>query len=125
MLPMILTISLSKFFVVLVTKYSSLAFAVKARETLISFDELHEKLITHEAQLKQDQDKKLLTPTFIYLTTKNPNSSPHHNYKANSYRRNSSSNNPHLPASSHQPRPPPKPFRGFCQLCGIEGHFAK
>ncbi|KAL6335807.1 hypothetical protein AAG906_039570 [Vitis piasezkii] len=72
-------------------EYSSLASAIKARETLVSFDELHEKLITCETQLKQDQEKKLLTPASAYLTAKNPNSSPYHNYKANSYRCNASS----------------------------------
>ena len=72
-------------------EYSSLASAIKARETLVSFDELHEKLITCETQLKQDQEKKLLTPASAYLTAKNPNSSPYDNYKTNSYRCNASS----------------------------------
>ena len=87
-------------------EYSSLAFTVKARETLVFFDKLHEKLITYEAQLKQDQDKKLLTGASAYLAIKNPNTSSHHNYKANSYRCNVSSNNRHLPASPHQTHPP-------------------
>ena len=72
-------------------EYSSLASAIKARETLVSFYGLHEKLIICETQLKQDQEKKLLTLASAYLTAKNPKSSPYHNYKANSYRCNASS----------------------------------
>ena len=108
-------------------EYSPLASAVKARETPVSFDELHEKLITYEAQLKQDQDKKSLTPASAYLTTKNPTFSQNPHYKASSYRRGPSLNTSPQNAKPHphQTRPQPKPYRGFCQLCGTQGHSAK
>lgn len=45
--------------------YLGLSNAVKARKTLVSFDELHEKLIIYKAQLLQDAagDKKTQLPT--------------------------------------------------------------
>ncbi|KAH7572413.1 hypothetical protein JRO89_XS04G0252900 [Xanthoceras sorbifolium] len=37
------------------SEFKEIAAAVRARDTLISFDELHDKLVEHEAFLKRDE----------------------------------------------------------------------
>lgn len=44
-------------------EYSAICSAMRARETPVTFDELHEKLINHEAHLKYEAKKSQISPT--------------------------------------------------------------
>ena len=49
---------------------TSLSFSLRARESSISFDELHENLFTFEACLKQKAAKTSSAPSMAYVATK-------------------------------------------------------
>lgn len=105
--------------------YRELSNAIQARETPISFDELHEKLINLEPKSRCDlrslhhshsrhSQPRSLAPFFLHhedllavavdIGTQNPR-------RQYSSRQNSSSG--------------PCPYMGKCQLCGDQGHSAK
>ncbi|RVW36081.1 Retrovirus-related Pol polyprotein from transposon RE2 [Vitis vinifera] len=81
---------------------------VQARDTSISFDELHEKLLSFEASLLANT-KSEVTQAGVHLQP-----SPTHPLMAT-----------HLGTPSCTNRFPPRPYQGLCQICGIQGHTAK
>ena len=118
--------------------YKELVRAVQARDTSISFDELHEKLLSFEATL---QDHKRL-PSTVPVTA-NPAARSGSNWRPSQPQQNwrpSFSGNTgwrqqpsqvHRPSSSHNGPPNrgnqqgPRPYLGKCQVCGVQGHSAK
>ena len=125
--------------------YKQLVRAVQARDTSISFDELHEKLLSFEATLSATTKSEIHLPITANPTNKttpiNTNWRPHKtnpNWRPNNS--SSSSNtgwrppatNPGYPSmatnsgtSIRSNRPPPRPYQGYCQICGIQGHTVK
>ncbi|KAG6757830.1 hypothetical protein POTOM_038156 [Populus tomentosa] len=116
--------------------YKELVRAVQARDTSISFDDLHEKLLSFEAMSSSHATPLPITAN---LTQK---SSPTWRNTRSSFNFRSpspSSANSHFwrssPPSTFRPtfnrpnyrpaRPPQRPYQGFCQICGIQGHTAK
>ena len=120
-------------------EFKDISSAVRARDTAISFEELHEKLINFEAVLKQEVAKNQRIPITANYATRPPSNSYHGNSGSQSNRNtqpaahsNRSSSKPaashpqsqtsrYSPNNSHKPRN----YRGFCQLCGEQGHTAK
>ncbi|RVW99908.1 Retrovirus-related Pol polyprotein from transposon RE2 [Vitis vinifera] len=99
-------------------EYKFVIDAINARDTSISFVELHEKLLNKEAYLQTAQPSPLSLPTTINPTTfwNHPNWRP-------------PATTPQQPGptttfSSHDQRQP-KPYLGCCQACGIQGHTVK
>ena len=102
----------------LIDEYKSVIDAINARDTLISFAKLHEKLLNKEASLQTTQPSPLLLPS-----KSNPTVFQNHpNWR--------------LPATTpQQPGPTtafsphdkrqPKPYLGRCKACGIQGHTTK
>lgn len=115
--------------------YKELVHAVQARDTSITFEELHEKLLNFEASLQTQPTESHHFPATANLTHRNNNRqwrpSQTHNQITNKWRPSytSPSRPPAAtnsgPQSSQNPRPPPKPYLGHCQICRIQGHIAK
>uniref|UniRef100_A0A5B7BE24 CCHC-type domain-containing protein n=1 Tax=Davidia involucrata TaxID=16924 RepID=A0A5B7BE24_DAVIN len=115
--------------------YKELVRAVQARDTSITFEELHEKLFNFEASLQSIPPEPhhfsaTANPTF---RTNNKNwrpSQPQGTTTTNWRPSFNSTNRPPAattagPHSSQGPRPPPRPYLGHCQICRIQGHTAK
>ena len=114
------------------SEYTELARAVQARDTPISFDELHEKLLNFEASIHNTAQPYF--PASAHLANRAFSGSrplPHSNYSSNRNTgwRPTNTYNPRFsqPFSPgpHNSRPPQKPYFGFCQICRIQGHTAK
>lgn len=104
-------------------EYQPIIDVVNDRETLISFDELHEKLINKELSLRQ---KISSSPLSTSANPTNTRSAPGQN--------NNCSKRSSWPSSLHRPtigypttnqdeRLPPRPFLGHCQWCNTQGHM--
>nr|TKS10634.1 hypothetical protein D5086_0000081560 [Populus alba] len=97
--------------------YKELVHAVQARDTMIMFDELYEKLFNFEASLQGAKSEPSHFPT-----TANP---------ANRWRplSNASNRSPVFPNtgqnSFRSQRPSSRPYLSYCQIYGIQGHTAK
>ena len=112
------------------SEYTELARAVQARDTPISFDELHEKLLNFEASIHNtNHTTQPYFPASAHIANRafsGPRAFPpgrHTGWRpTNSYNsRFSNSSSPGPPNS----RPSQKPYHGFCQICRIQGHTAK
>lgn len=123
-------------------EYKELVRAVQARDTSISFDELHEKLLSFEASAPAIKSSETSLPITAYPTNKtNHQWCPN---KTNNWRTPSHSSpagnqiwRPPAPTNgrplmnldsrfqNRSNRPPSRPYQGFCQICGIQGHTAK
>ncbi|KAK0597079.1 hypothetical protein LWI29_021647 [Acer saccharum] len=120
-------------------EYKELVRAVQARDNPISFDELHEKLLTFEASLYGA--RKDPTP---FPATANPANRFNQTWKqqqngsnwrppsqGNTGWRPSQHNSFRPPSSPHSGPPnrgqqqPLRPYLGRCQVCGTQGHTAK
>lgn len=121
-------------------EYKELVRAVQARDNPISFEELHEKLLTFETTITSSHSTNLpITANHTQRansTWRPPNTwkPPHsaNNWRPSFHQQNrttyyNNNGRPHntTPPSSRGPRPPPKPYLGYCQICGIQGHTAK
>jgi hypothetical protein len=119
--------------------YKELVRAVQARDTSISFDELHEKLFSFEATSSSHATPLPITANPTQKTShawhgNRPTSTfrPSHPSPANpQYWRSSppTTFRPPFPSNTrpaYRPtRPPLRQYQGFCQICGIQGHTAK
>ncbi|KAA8521885.1 hypothetical protein F0562_012801 [Nyssa sinensis] len=126
--------------------YKELIRAVQARDTMIMFDELHEKLLNFEASLQGVKSEPSHFPASANPANCNPTSwSPSFNSgnTDNNWRPSTTGNNstgwrpspntnnrsPAFPPagrhSSRSHRPPSRPYLGYCQIYGIQGHTAK
>lgn len=93
--------------------YESVINGVQNRETPITFDELHEKLINHELSLKHKAKSSNSFPATVNYAAKQQN----RNYQYCPF----SSNASLLPTPNHSNSQPPtrssQPFKGRCQWC--------
>ncbi|KAI9182775.1 hypothetical protein LWI28_028749 [Acer negundo] len=116
-------------------EFKDISAVVRARDSVITFEELHEKLLNFEAVLKQETMKNHRLPITANYTTKPPTGGNQSTYRR-TYNNGNSSNNRTL-KDTHPPNQQfqnlnsqgqpnrGKPYRGFCQLCGEQGHKAK
>ena len=114
-------------------EFRDISSAVRARDSPITFEELHEKLINSEAVLKQELTRSQKLPITANYAAKPYSSGPQsaYNRQNNNNIRNFNSNRPADPSSTNSrnftrnPSNGQRPYRGFCQLCGDQGHTAK
>ncbi|KAJ9550508.1 LOW QUALITY PROTEIN: hypothetical protein OSB04_014553 [Centaurea solstitialis] len=95
-------------------RFQSVIDAIHARDTPISFEEHHEKLINKELAIQTTEDA--LSNSFP--ATANPT------YSRSNYTHRSHHQNPNRPSNQmHFPNQNPKnPFKGRCQWCNVTGH---
>ena len=99
--------------------YQSVIDAVNSRDTPITFDELHEKLIHKELSLRNISPSPAL-PASAHLT--NTRSNPRHTTHRPSWPATNPSPHP-APNPYHRSAPKPnRPFLGKCQWCRTQGH---
>ena len=93
--------------------YESVINGAQNRETPITFDELHEKLINHELSLKH----KAKSSNSFHATVNYAAKQQNRNYQYRPF----SSNASLLPTPNHSNSQPPtrssQPFKGRCQWC--------
>ncbi|KAH7571524.1 hypothetical protein JRO89_XS04G0070600 [Xanthoceras sorbifolium] len=118
--------------------YKELVCAVQACDSFISFDELHAKLLNFKATLENGKTDQVHFPASANITNRNigninstsrrPSLNKHSN---NTGWRQSQQSTESSPASTNiipnhrGNRPPSRPYLGYCQICGIQGHTAK
>lgn len=104
--------------------YQGVIEAVNARDTPISFAELHEKLINRELAIKNQPILGTLPATANPTLSRPANSSSQRQSVPNSssHRANSYSSSPHRASSSFIGT---RPFLGTCQWCHTKGHHFK
>lgn len=123
------------------SEYKNLVHVVHARDTPITFNDLHEKLLTFEAHLQETKlDQSYLpasanpaqcTNTGSHTSGWRPSSTntpPPPFGSTNTGWHPSSTNNWRPSPDPNQPRgnrQPPRPYLGYCQICGIHGHTTK
>ena len=111
--------------------YKDLCSAMHVRESPITFEELHEKLINFEAHLKYEARKNANQPNMP--ASANPAQKPFHRpsqqqianrpYHPPTNNKNRTSSFPSQ--SPYSPTPQSRPYLGKCQLCHQQGHSAK
>ncbi|KAI5328775.1 hypothetical protein L3X38_028172 [Prunus dulcis] len=135
--------------------FKEIAAVVRSRDTSISFENLHDKLVEHEAALKRD-DTVVAAPVITANVTQTSRShTSNRGYRSNNSNSNRGSfasrnpsrgsfGHPHTSSIDNNSRGsngPTQPaftdnsrrsthmnstgYRGFCQWCGIQGHSAK
>ncbi|KAL9463125.1 hypothetical protein AB3S75_001013 [Citrus x aurantiifolia] len=96
--------------------YKELARAVQARDTPITFEELHEKLLNFEASLNTSKPDTMF-PITAHVTTRTNN-----NWRINS-RTNQNSSNPNrntgVTQNNNSTQRQQRPYLGYCQLYRI------
>lgn len=98
--------------------YLGLADAIKARDNSISFEELHENLMVRESQL-------LLSSARLSLPVTANHAAKHSTPSRSTHQQHNAPNTSHPSRSSLNSHHKPRPYKGFCQLCGEQGHSAK
>ena len=122
-------------------EYRELVRAVQARENAISFDELHEKLLMFEASLHAAPKAINFFPPTALQASRNqrspfPNvnrSLPNHSSYGRNWRSHNNQHSRHTgpnqfhfaPPTHNSSRSTPRPYLGYCEICGIQGHTAK
>ncbi|KAG6775356.1 hypothetical protein POTOM_018804 [Populus tomentosa] len=117
-------------------EYKELVRAVQARDTSITFDELHEKLLMFEASLNSPPKvSSQFTPTANAAFNRPGYRSQNHfgrytpppsqQWTAPSHNSSRQQGHLHNQAPHYSPRPGPHPYLGYCQVCGLQGHTAK
>ena len=100
--------------------YKELVRAVQARDTFITLDELHEKLLTFEAFMLLTKPEPSYFHAIAHPTSWNTtNWRPSHNH---AYRSSPSTSGGPTSSPGH---PLSHPYLGYCQICKIQGHTAK
>lgn len=95
------------------SRYQYVIDVVHARDTPISFAELHEKLINKELALSAETPPSLTYPAVANSTySRSTNNYPTSN--RNNYQPRPTTPTTHTPLSN--------PFKGKCQWCNIQGH---
>ncbi|KAH7848995.1 hypothetical protein Vadar_011483 [Vaccinium darrowii] len=92
------------------SEFKEISGAIRARDTSISFEELHDKLVDYEAILNKEDAQR--SPNF---QQGQPQS--RHNHGSNSHN--------HRPSTQSQGHGYKGDYKGFCQLCDQQGHTAK
>uniref|UniRef100_A0A2N9G9A2 Integrase catalytic domain-containing protein n=1 Tax=Fagus sylvatica TaxID=28930 RepID=A0A2N9G9A2_FAGSY len=110
-------------------EYKELVRAVQARDTSITFEELHEKLLNFEVSLQSTPLEPHHFPATANPTYRTNNKSwrpsqPQGTTTTN-WRPSYNSTNRSPAGTTTGSRNPPRPYLGHCQICRIQGHTAK
>ncbi|XP_010542126.1 PREDICTED: uncharacterized protein LOC104815444, partial [Tarenaya hassleriana] len=95
-------------------EYKAVKDVIQAKDTTISFIELHEKLLNHEVDVLASQSTHSEVPITANAATHKPRQSGRQN--------NRQQYDPRLPKTFNNG---PRGYQGKCQLCGVHGHSAK
>ena len=118
-------------------EYKELGEAIRACDSPISFEELHEKLLDHEPNQKREEANKGILPITAHFNQKGSHSHHFHkgyrNNPTNSFGKRQMNGNfesfHHKSYNTRQPHRSPQfgngPSRIVCQLCDKAGHSAK
>ncbi|PON92162.1 hypothetical protein TorRG33x02_119810 [Trema orientale] len=96
--------------------FQSVINAVNNRDTVITFDELHEKLINKELSMRNPSPSPSF-PASAHLTH-----TQHSNQRSPGTRPPWLAHPPAPQSAPHQSNRPPHPFLGKCQWCRSQGH---
>ncbi|KAH7567622.1 hypothetical protein JRO89_XS07G0106000 [Xanthoceras sorbifolium] len=111
--------------------YKELVRAVQARDSSITFEELHEKLLNFESSLQTR-----LPPPSLFPATANPTSRNIPTWRSQSCSNNNTSWRPSNHSQNRYSTPPTngppstpsnrpsRPYLGYCKICRIQGHTA-
>ncbi|GKV24514.1 hypothetical protein SLEP1_g34119 [Rubroshorea leprosula] len=125
-------------------EFREIAASLQARDSSLSFDDLHDRLVAHEEILKREEARPEITPvtthyaatsinsstdSFSLLSAGNSNSSlgchlPQA-FCGNQNGQNSSNRGNQNQCRNFGPKPTTQPPNLGCQLCGHVGHFAR
>ncbi|XP_021737315.1 uncharacterized protein LOC110703840 [Chenopodium quinoa] len=105
-------------------KYQSVIDSVNGRDTVISFDELHEKLLIKEVSIRKTSTSTPLPVTAHATTTRShpPNTYPTDSYNRNSYPNPPKSDAPYKKHNQTNTNTKPQGYQGKCQWCHTLGH---
>ncbi|CAL2238106.1 unnamed protein product [Prunus armeniaca] len=121
------------------SEFKEIAAVVRSRDTSISFENLHDKLVEHEAALTR-ADAPVTTPVITANVTQSSQRAPtnrgsrshtyNHNRGSSSFRNNyrgsSESTSPSTTDNGRRSNNTTGTgYRGYCQWCGTQGHSAK
>ncbi|XP_021825724.1 uncharacterized protein LOC110766666 [Prunus avium] len=121
------------------SEFKEIAAVIRSCDTSISFENLHDKLVEHEAALTR-ADATVATPVIIANVTQSSQRTPtNHGSRSNNYNNNrgssSSCNNSRGSSESTSPSTTDNGrrsnnttgtgYRGYCQWCGTQGQSAK
>ncbi|KAH6777079.1 hypothetical protein C2S52_007489 [Perilla frutescens var. hirtella] len=95
----------------------SLADALKACDTTVTFEELHEKLMIREAQL-QSSSRPSFPASANPAAKMNTNSRQFRPQEQRHHSNHGHSSQPRYTSGSSPNQYTPRPYKGFCQLCG-------
>ncbi|XP_074293384.1 uncharacterized protein LOC141620405 [Silene latifolia] len=97
--------------------YKPVIDTIRARDTTISFEALHEKLLQHELLIKTQPTSNHFTPSA------NPAYRGHHqNRNQSRYSNQTQANNQYVAQTQPLTNSNPRPFKGRCQWCREIGH---
>ena len=111
-------------------EFRDISSVVRACDSPITFEELHEKLLNFEAVLKQEITRNQKFPITANYVAKPPSGGHQSNYnRQNNIPYNSNKSADFTSANSinstRNQSNRTRPYCGFCQLCGDQGHTAK
>ena len=117
--------------------FKEIAAAIRARDTPISFEDLHDKLIEYENFLNREEQRAVSPPITAHASHRTGHYQPKHynhsrpstqnrSYQSYSNFHNGYQGSPQ--ATRHGTQNNKRPgmgYKGFCQLCEQQGHSAK
>ncbi|GKU94149.1 hypothetical protein SLEP1_g7678 [Rubroshorea leprosula] len=125
-------------------EFREIAASLRARDSSLSFDDLHDRLVAHEESLKREEAHLEITPVTAHyaiasfhsntdssssLSAGNSHSSlgrhPPQAFRGNQNGQNSSNRGNQNRRRNFGPKPTTWPPNFGCQLCGRAGHFAR
>ncbi|GLT36811.1 hypothetical protein SLA2020_111650 [Shorea laevis] len=125
-------------------EFREIAASLRARDSSLSFDDLHDRLVAHEESLKREDACPKITPVTAHYVTASFNSStdtcsslsagnsnsplshhPQQVFRGNQNGPNSSNQGNQNRRRNFSPKPTTRPANSSCQLCSRVGHFAR
>ncbi|GKV20012.1 hypothetical protein SLEP1_g30193 [Rubroshorea leprosula] len=125
-------------------EFREIAASLRARDSSLSFDDLHDRLVAHEESLKREEACPEITPVTAHyaaasfhsnidssssLSAETSHSSlgrhPPQGFRGNRNGQNSSNRGNQNRRRNFGPKPTTRPPPSGCQLCGRAGHFAR
>ena len=117
-------------------EFKDISVVIRAHDSVITFEELHEKLLNFEAVLKQEtsNNKKLpIAANYVAKPSIGGNQANYHRHNGTNNRNSNQNFSSSKQADTHSQRDSApqnqsnrfRPYHGFCQLCGEQGHTAK
>ncbi|GLT82334.1 hypothetical protein SLE2022_007210 [Rubroshorea leprosula] len=125
-------------------EFREIAASLRARDSSLSFDDLHDRLVAHEESLKREENRPEITPVTAHYAAASFNSStdsspslsagnsnvplgrhPQQVFRGNRNGPNFSSRGTQHRRRTFGPKHSTRPLNSSCQLCSRVGHFAR